>query len=410
MITKLKNSIADKPYRILILGIVCFILLSFFLPFYSGVHTFGYLDVQTSNILVNSPVSAKIRQINIKSGDYVESGQALVELDAETSKAYLHSSYVDAIKSYAALKFFKYKMPDDYVDVMHELSTRSDYQKIFDNAYDLIASKVKELQAKIVIAQSDYSRNEKVEKSIKNNTLDLEESIKYLKEAKREGLISDSQFLDGVNNITEIYSITSYKKDSLKAQFELAKNSYSGFLEEQLVINQKQFVTSINSYKNYSNELNSTEVKSPVKGQVIQSNAKYVGQYLQVGQQILELVSFEEKLSAKVKINPNDIAFVKAGDIAEVRISTSNAKSSPMLVGTVKYVTDGAHQTDNPNMIPEYSALIDIDISKDKLASLGVSPKSGMPIEVFIKGGKSTLFDYLAKPFKRLFVYSFSEH
>ena len=64
-----------------------------------------------------------------------------------------------------------------------------------------------------------------------------------------------------------------------------------------------------------------TEVRSPVDGVVNDVQVTTIGSFVQPGQKIMEVVPLGEKLLVETRVKPSDIAFIKVGDRAMVRVT-----------------------------------------------------------------------------------------
>lgn len=64
-----------------------------------------------------------------------------------------------------------------------------------------------------------------------------------------------------------------------------------------------------------------TEVRSPVKGTIKQIKVTTIGGVIQPGQDIMEIVPLEDTLLIEAHIRPADIAFLRPGLPATVKIT-----------------------------------------------------------------------------------------
>jgi protease secretion system membrane fusion protein len=101
-------------------------------------------------------------------------------------------------------------------------------------------------------------------------------------------------------------------------------------------------------------------------------------------------------LIIQAKIPPNVIDKVQVGMVADMRFTSFNADTTPVVIGTVKSV--GADKEPGGDKEGEYYAG-QIETSKEglkKLAGLKIQP--GMPVDVIIKTGERTFMSLLLKP------------
>ena len=80
-------------------------------------------------------------------------------------------------------------------------------------------------------------------------------------------------------------------------------------------------------------------MRSPVDGVVNDVQVTTVGQYVQPGQKIMEVVPLGEKLLVETRVKPSDIAFIKVGDRALVKVTAYDFSTYGGLDGRVVQVS-----------------------------------------------------------------------
>lgn len=150
-------------------------------------------------------------------------------------------------------------------------------------------------------------------------------------------------------------------------------------------------------------ELDRTEIKSPISGSVI-SLAITKGGVVSPGAKLMEIVPNEEILVVEAKIMPQLIDRIHKGLEAQVRFSALNQRTTPVVHGVVEWVSaDKIPATDQASMRQGmgdgyYTAKIKIPPEElNKLGDQILFP--GMPADVIIKTGRRNFMSYLLKPF-----------
>jgi adhesin transport system membrane fusion protein len=139
-----------------------------------------------------------------------------------------------------------------------------------------------------------------------------------------------------------------------------------------------------------------TEVRSPVRGTVKQIRQNTVGGVIKPGDDILEIVPLDDSLLIEARIRPADIAFVRPGQPAMVKITAYDfaiygglkAKLEEISADTIKDEKGESFfrirlRTEKSTMVHDQQALPII---------------AGMTASVDILTGKKTVMDYLLKP------------
>jgi HlyD family type I secretion membrane fusion protein len=147
--------------------------------------------------------------------------------------------------------------------------------------------------------------------------------------------------------------------------------------------------------------LRRTEVVAPRAGTVVDLQVHTVGGVVQPGQTLLDLVPDLDRLIVDVRIDPRDIDVVYPAMPAQVRLTAFNARTTPMLSGTVTSVS-ADRMIDQVTGIPYFTARVvldadDIDFDLKRL-------KAGMQAEVFLVTAERTALDYLIEPLVRRFA------
>ena len=152
-------------------------------------------------------------------------------------------------------------------------------------------------------------------------------------------------------------------------------------------------------------------IVAPVKGIVVKLRYHTTGGVIEAGRQILEIVPLQDELLIEAHIRPQDIEFVQAGLPAGVRLTALNQRVTPMVEGTVVYVSADALSEDrrgSPTSNDLYVARVRLNPA-DVAKLHGFVPMPGMPAEVYIKTSERTFFQYLTRPIKDSMSRAFRE-
>ena len=157
------------------------------------------------------------------------------------------------------------------------------------------------------------------------------------------------------------------------------------------------------------------QIVAPVRGVVVKMRYHTPGGVVEPGRSILDLLPVDENLLIEVRVRPQDIDHVRINQEATIRLNFMNARSTPMLTGTVIYVSADAvpdragfnASLDGTNR-DVYLARVRLDPSESGKIP-GFRAMAGMPVEVFIRTGDRTFFEYLTKPVVDSFQRAFRE-
>ena len=150
-----------------------------------------------------------------------------------------------------------------------------------------------------------------------------------------------------------------------------------------------------------------TVVKAPVGGAVVGLAVHTVGGVISPGGRILDIVPQDEQLIVEARVSPIDIDRMAPGLEAQLRFSAFNTRTTPTVPGRVLTVS-GDRITD-PNSKDSYY-LARIQVTREGMDDLrGLSLLPGMPVDVMIKTGERTFFQYLIKPITDRLTKAFRE-
>ena len=147
-------------------------------------------------------------------------------------------------------------------------------------------------------------------------------------------------------------------------------------------------------------EMNRTEIRAPVAGQVVGLVVQSIGAVIQPGQKVMDIVPGDEALVLEARIAPYLIDRVHAGLGTDVRFSAFAHTPQLVVPGTVSSVS-GDVVLDTQNNQSYYLARI--ALTPEGMARLGDQQRlqPGMPAEVVIKTGERSLLTYLLYPLVR---------
>lgn len=156
-----------------------------------------------------------------------------------------------------------------------------------------------------------------------------------------------------------------------------------------------------------NDQVDRTMVKSPVAGIVQKLFINTVGGVIKPGDDLVEIVPTDARLSLDIKIKPSDIAFIRPGADVKVKISAYDYAIHGGLVGKVVKISPDTITDKKDNTF----YMINVETEKNYLGTkeqpLNITP--GMMASVDIITGKKTVLQYILKPILKSKQYVFSE-
>ena len=153
-----------------------------------------------------------------------------------------------------------------------------------------------------------------------------------------------------------------------------------------------------------SDKVKQSVIRSPMKGTVQRLLVKTVGGVVQPGRDIVEIVPSEDTLLIEARVLPKDIAFLRPGQDALVRLTAYDYAIYGGFDGTLEHISSDTVIDDKGNAF----YVVRVRTNKASLdPKLTIIP--GMIAQADIMTGKKTVLSYLLKPILRGKYYALTE-
>ena len=148
---------------------------------------------------------------------------------------------------------------------------------------------------------------------------------------------------------------------------------------------------------NLVDKVDRTNVVAPTDGVVSKLMVNTIGGVIKPSMDIAEIVPLDDKLIAEVKVKPSDVAFIRDGLDAMVKVTAYDFSIYGGLKGKVTQISA---DTENNEKTGESYYLVRIETEKNHLGNdkKPLYIKVGMIVSADIITGKKSILDYLLKP------------
>jgi multidrug efflux pump subunit AcrA (membrane-fusion protein) len=194
-------------------------------------------------------------------------------------------------------------------------------------------------------------------------------------------------------------AINTHLADTLREQLDSLKPLVAEgyYPRNQYLDLQRQYDDAQSKIKVAREENQRTEIRAPVAGTVMGVSVYTVGGVVQPGARIMEIEPAGDKLVLEAQIPTHLIDKIHAGLTADVRLTALNQRTTPVLEGTVLWVSPDRFQDPQRPEVTYYTARVALEPDAAKQLK-GETLQAGMPVEIIIKTGSRTFWDYLVKP------------
>ena len=149
------------------------------------------------------------------------------------------------------------------------------------------------------------------------------------------------------------------------------------------------------------------DIRSPIRGWVHDMRARTLGQVIQPGALVMQIVSDKIVVEAEVQISNRDIGFVKVGQPVKLRVTTFDYARYGIAKGFLKRIS--ASSVVSPEGRPYYKGLVELNNEFVGNVPAKHPMQPGMTVEAEILTGEKTLLQYLSKPLIDVLTLSFHE-
>ncbi len=321
-----------------------------------------------------------ITEMKAKEGDVVEKGQVLLKLDDTRSSAILRESEAK-VANLAAMA-----------------------ARLKAEAYGTPLTFPKGTTAELI--QREQAAYEARRRSVIDSVNDLANSKASL---DREISITAPMVKQGVVSEVELLRMQRQSND-LALQMAERRNKYAEEANNQLVQTESELAQAKENMAMRADPVDRSIVRAPMRGIVKDIKINTVGGVVNAGQDIMTIVPLDDKLLVEAYINPRDVAFLRPGLPAVVKVSAYDYAIYGGLDGKVTLISPDTISNQarsdqlklDPNQI-YYRILVQTDGNslKDKNGkAMPIIP--GMVATVDVKTGEKTVFQYLIKPITRM--------
>lgn len=159
-------------------------------------------------------------------------------------------------------------------------------------------------------------------------------------------------------------------------------------------------------------QLAHTVVTAPMDGIVRNIRITTRGGVARPGEEIMQIVPVEDDLLIEAKVKPSDIAFLKPGLPASIKLDAYDYTLYGTLQGSVSYISADTlnDESRSLNEPPYYRVQVRTRASGiAQHASRRIEIQPGMTASVEIKTGNNTVWRYLTKPITKTFAEALGE-
>ncbi len=351
--------------------------------------------------LVQSAEPAVVRELMVRSGERVRVGQLLVRLDDTQSSSELGqiAAETSALQQRA-----------------NRLGTEGGVggAGVGGDEGALLAARRGALSGRLgaLGATAEQRRREAAEAAATINSLSrslvlAQESVDRLEPLAAKSIVPKTELATAQREVIDIQGrIAAAREQQGRALAAVSEaRSQAGEASAQFrqdALNERSQVTQKIAVNNQTlrgaqGRLSRAELRSPVEGVVNDVQVTTRGGFVQAGQKIMEVVPLGDKLLVETRVKPADIAFIKVGDRALVKITAYDFSIYGGLDGRVVQISADSIY-DEATREAYFNVIVETQRSYLVTAGRRLPITPGMMTDTQIITGAKSILSYLLKP------------
>lgn len=352
-----------------------------------------------------------VSDILVSEGDTVEEGQVLMRIDNIRAASDYREKRARYLGVLAAIARLEAEIGETAIEFPPEVLAEA--RDVAESEVALFNSRQEKLQTELEILRQQAEQRERELAELKNRLSQVEESYRLLKEEldltsrlAKQRLVSKSELLrlkrqanDLKGEMEQTRLSIQRVESAVREAYQRIENAYSKFRSDALrelsglqseLAGLKEIVLA------GEDRVRRTELRSPVRGIVKKIYITTRGGVVAPGERLVEVVPLEDSLLIEANIRPTDIAFIRPGQEATVKITAYDYSIYGGLKGQVEHISADTITNDKGESFYLIRVRTDRNFLGSKEKPLAIIP--GMTAEVDILTGRKTVLDYLLKP------------
>lgn len=312
-----------------------------------------------------------LTELAVVEGEDVKKGQLLVVLEEERAKAAVDNSASKTAALKAKLARLNAEIFEKPLDFPSDIQNYPEYMQnqtaLYNRRRQAINEDVSSLEKMLVLAKKELTMNEPL--------------LEY-------GDVSQADVIKLRRQVADI-----------EAQINNKRNKYFEEAQAEMTKAQEELDTELEQLRDRAQVLEEKRLMAPTDGKINNINVTTIGGVVKPGEVIMEILPTSSDLIVEAKVSPADIAYVKEGQDATVKLDAYDYSIFGAMNGTVTYISPDTLIEKTPKGDePYYRVQIKITGVEFKGRGDEIVIKPGMTASVDIKAMERTVLSYLTKP------------
>ena len=353
--------------------------------------------------IIQSAEPSTIREILVRSGQTVKKGQLLVRLDNTASQSEL--GQLETENERLGQRAARLASEGGGAGCTGE--SCGDEMRLAQVRRSSLQSQLSALSASVEQRRRDMGEAQATASSLESSLRLAREQVGMLAPLAAKGVVPQTELLTAQREVVDIQGRLAAARQAISRSQAAVREAgaevqRARFDFQQEALNERSQLTTkmaVNqeTIRGAEGRLARSEIRSPTRGVVNDLLVNTVGGYVNAGEKIMQVVPLGDKLLIETRVTPRDIAFIKVGDPANVKVTAYDFSIYGGLKGRVVRVSADSIYDEVERQA--YFTVV-VETSNSYLVSNGrrlpITP--GMLCDVEIVTGKKSVLSYLLKP------------
>ena len=357
-----------------------------------------------------------VSEISVREGDVVEKNQVLMQVNntSQLSRAgEIKQKRYALMATIARLEAAEQQRPEISVPT----DADENLQRSFASEQAMLSSDFQKLESErqILIQQVEQRKQELKEleathAKLKSTLVPLTRELKLTRNLSARGFVPEVEVLrlvrqqeDMKGQIETVESSLPRAKSAITEAEERLSVSLSVFRSEilqKLTQARNDLAILTESERATDDQVARTSLRAPVRGVINKIAISSIGAVVQPGQDIISIVPIEDNLQIEAQVRPKDVAFIRPGLTASIKLTAYDYTIYGALTGQIERIS--ADTTQDANGESFYRVLVATPQTHILHNGKELPVIPGMQASVDILTGEKTVLDYLLKPVSKI--------
>ncbi|MFA7552631.1 MAG: HlyD family type I secretion periplasmic adaptor subunit [Spongiibacteraceae bacterium] len=371
--------------------------------------------------IIQSADGGVIKEVFVEEGAKVSKNDLLVRIDSTRFVASFQESSVRVFALMAKVKRLRAQIHNEPLQLDFDGAETAEQKQVLFQEQAYYQASLKELAERLSVAREQREQRQQelsevqarvsaAEQTYRMTTQELQATQPLLASGavseieilrlQRDQVAADGEYLQAAARTRQVEASIQEAESRLLEVESSTRNQWRAELSDA----SSQLNSLQKSVAGLADKVKLSEIRSPVNGTVQRVLLNTLGGVVQPGNALVEIVPTDDRLLVEAKIAPKDIAFLRPGLPATIKLHAYDFSIYGGISATIQHISADTITDDRDNTFYLVRA---VTTEKDSAQHLSVIP--GMTAQLDIMTGKKSILSYLLKPLLRAKANALSE-